>query len=354
MMNFIGFSMLFAMTAALGLISLGIWIWAIVDCLKSRRSNSEKIVWLLVILLLNVLGAIIYLVLKGSTVKGEGQLRRSSSNRVIAGVCGGMAEHFKVDATVIRLLWVLLTLFSIGTGLLLYLIAAMIMPEDEKGKKKVHKQANTGKIVVVAVAAVLIVLILSVLLIALVALNAYDGGVSVSKNVQVVDERDIARKIAYKEIMASEGYQAMNASDLIIKSFEAIDDDTCWKGQDDPYGLRINEPECYRMTFMYTTLDRDMQVEAIMADHEIKKIKYMESKREIRNTKDCTDAGFELVYPELEGGPVKCLTDEGLVDVATVSHCKDVCGDGVCQEMVCMGEGCPCAEDAEKCPSDCS
>lgn len=34
--------------------------------------------------------------------------------------------------------------------------------------------------------------------------------------------------------------------------------------------------------------------------------------------------------------------------------CKDHCGDGVCQEMVCMAEGCPCAETAESCPQDCA
>jgi len=34
--------------------------------------------------------------------------------------------------------------------------------------------------------------------------------------------------------------------------------------------------------------------------------------------------------------------------------CVDMCGDGICQEMVCMGEGCPCAETADICPQDCS
>jgi hypothetical protein len=34
--------------------------------------------------------------------------------------------------------------------------------------------------------------------------------------------------------------------------------------------------------------------------------------------------------------------------------CVDMCGDGVCQEIVCMGEGCPCPETAQNCPADCS
>jgi cbb3-type cytochrome oxidase subunit 3 len=37
-----------------------------------------------------------------------------------------------------------------------------------------------------------------------------------------------------------------------------------------------------------------------------------------------------------------------------VDICVDMCGDGTCQEVVCMGEGCPCAETAQSCPADCS
>lgn len=39
--------------------------------------------------------------------------------------------------------------------------------------------------------------------------------------------------------------------------------------------------------------------------------------------------------------------------VETASPCKDLCGDGTCQEMVCEAIGCPCAETAETCPFDC-
>lgn len=36
------------------------------------------------------------------------------------------------------------------------------------------------------------------------------------------------------------------------------------------------------------------------------------------------------------------------------SFCKDMCGDGICAQMVCMAEGCPCAENKENCPEDCT
>lgn len=57
------------------------------------------------------------------------QLTRSTTNRMIAGICGGMGEYSNIDPTVIRLFAVLL-LFVTGPGVLLaYLIMALIIPE---------------------------------------------------------------------------------------------------------------------------------------------------------------------------------------------------------------------------------
>jgi phage shock protein C len=62
------------------------------------------------------------------------KLYRSGRDRMLGGVCGGIAEYFNVDATLVRLLWVLLTLGSIGAGILVYLIAWIIIPENPKDK----------------------------------------------------------------------------------------------------------------------------------------------------------------------------------------------------------------------------
>lgn len=56
------------------------------------------------------------------------RLYRSRKNRMICGVCGGVGEYLNVDPTVIRLL-VLLLGFT-GTGLVAYIVAAVIMPEE--------------------------------------------------------------------------------------------------------------------------------------------------------------------------------------------------------------------------------
>lgn len=58
------------------------------------------------------------------------KLTRSRTDRKLAGVCGGIAEFFDVDVTVIRILWVLATFLG-GSGLLAYIICALLMPEGD-------------------------------------------------------------------------------------------------------------------------------------------------------------------------------------------------------------------------------
>lgn len=59
------------------------------------------------------------------------RLYRSKKNRIIAGVCGGIGEYFKVDPTLIRLLWLLISILSAGAGgLVAYIIAWIIIPEE--------------------------------------------------------------------------------------------------------------------------------------------------------------------------------------------------------------------------------
>ena len=55
-----------------------------------------------------------------------------SSNRILAGVCGGIAEYLNVDHTVVRVLYVALSLFTAAfPGLLLYIILIFLMPNEE-------------------------------------------------------------------------------------------------------------------------------------------------------------------------------------------------------------------------------
>ena len=62
-------------------------------------------------------------------------LRRSKSDRMIAGVCGGFAEHFKIDAAMLRLVSVILVLFG-GLSLWVYVILWLIIPEQQISNTK--------------------------------------------------------------------------------------------------------------------------------------------------------------------------------------------------------------------------
>lgn len=55
-------------------------------------------------------------------------LYKSSTDKKIAGVCGGIAEYFNIDSTLVRLAWVVFCLLG-GSGVLAYIIAALIMPD---------------------------------------------------------------------------------------------------------------------------------------------------------------------------------------------------------------------------------
>lgn len=58
------------------------------------------------------------------------ELRRSATDCKIFGVCGGIAEYLGIDSNVVRLVWVAISLFA-GTGILLYIIAAFLLPKAE-------------------------------------------------------------------------------------------------------------------------------------------------------------------------------------------------------------------------------
>ena len=59
------------------------------------------------------------------------KLYRSTKDKVLAGVCGGLGEYFDVDPTLVRLACGLLCLYA-GTGLLAYVVAACIIPVDPR------------------------------------------------------------------------------------------------------------------------------------------------------------------------------------------------------------------------------
>lgn len=57
------------------------------------------------------------------------RLFRSNSNKVIAGVCGGLGDYFEVDPVILRLAWLLITVFTgLVPGLVSYFLAVLVIP----------------------------------------------------------------------------------------------------------------------------------------------------------------------------------------------------------------------------------
>ena len=57
------------------------------------------------------------------------RLFKSTTDKKLCGVCGGIAKYFDFDSTIVRLAWVLFTLLG-GSGIIAYIIAALVMPTD--------------------------------------------------------------------------------------------------------------------------------------------------------------------------------------------------------------------------------
>ncbi len=59
------------------------------------------------------------------------KIYRSKSQRMISGVCGGIAHYFNIDPTIVRLVWVLVSIFSTAIpGLIIYLICVIVIPDE--------------------------------------------------------------------------------------------------------------------------------------------------------------------------------------------------------------------------------
>ena len=74
------------------------------------------------------------------------KLYRSDTERIIAGVCGGLGEYLDVDPTVIRLLFILAVLAGFGSGIVVYIILMFIMPlRNQATTVSTPTSQDTGK-----------------------------------------------------------------------------------------------------------------------------------------------------------------------------------------------------------------
>ena len=65
------------------------------------------------------------------------KLHRSRSDKVLTGLCGGLAEYLGVDSVIIRLIWLLIVVFSgFFPGVVVYIVASVLVPKNGHTKKK--------------------------------------------------------------------------------------------------------------------------------------------------------------------------------------------------------------------------
>jgi phage shock protein C len=94
------------------------------------------------------------------TEPGQARLVRSRDDRMIAGVAGGIGRYLGIDPVIVRILFVVLALAG-GGGLLAYLIAWVVVPEEGEGEEALPRSAGTGSsalagVVLIALGALLL------------------------------------------------------------------------------------------------------------------------------------------------------------------------------------------------------
>ena len=72
------------------------------------------------------------------------RLYRSTRDRILGGVCAGLGEHRDIDLSIIRLIWGAVTLLSLGIGIIVYIIAWIIIPEEPGNSRAIPPLGDSG------------------------------------------------------------------------------------------------------------------------------------------------------------------------------------------------------------------
>ncbi len=295
MMRTFGFPniiMLSGLAIFFGAIVLGLFIWALIDCLSSKRDSTEKLLWILIIILFNVLGSILYLAIgrrnqvstsntkkyntKSSSAKsgrGKKKLERDTSNMMLEGVCSGFAKYFDMDVTIIRLLWVLMTFMTSGSGIILYIVMAIVMPPDnitKKQKSVKKKKSKTWLFVLLILLFILVPIIIvgigfvSFMTISHSEVNESIVGVprdridsvivdnvliSDKKNVEVtIDSISYKTDLVSKEIIANYNFQNYDGYNLVFLGNYPADQSDC---ENNVLGVVASGRDCMKFDFRY-------------------------------------------------------------------------------------------------------
>lgn len=124
----------------IGLVLVGLGIWFLLSNLDlippelfAMLRAIRLALWPITLILIGVIIIIVASRGRPLTISTRGKmLRRSRTNRRIAGVAGGLGEYLGIDPTLIRLAWVAFTILSPAAGIIAYIVTAIVIPEEPK------------------------------------------------------------------------------------------------------------------------------------------------------------------------------------------------------------------------------
>ena len=104
------------------------------------------------------------------------KIYRSGTDKVVAGVCGGLGEYFGIDPVIIRIAWIVITLLG-GAGILAYIIAWIIIPQESGEGVSVARKVSKGCLYAVLVFFLLLVAIPVIRFVLGMIYSGFRGGI---------------------------------------------------------------------------------------------------------------------------------------------------------------------------------
>ena len=134
---------------ALGfIVFFAFWLIALIHSLTSKERPEHKLFWSFVIIVLNIIGAVLYVILKDYSKKAIDTKKRLSKNTkdgILFGVCAGLGKYFGIDSNLVRIVFILLLFVTAGNVIIFYILAAILLPTDRALKKSASYEKSTAK-----------------------------------------------------------------------------------------------------------------------------------------------------------------------------------------------------------------
>jgi phage shock protein PspC (stress-responsive transcriptional regulator) len=105
------------------------WFWTLIHCLFSDLGFKEKVVWVLGMVLFPLLSNVLYLFFINKGFKITKTNFFLGDDKIVAGVCSGLANKLKIDQFYVRIISIILLFISLGVVFIAYLVLWIIMPK---------------------------------------------------------------------------------------------------------------------------------------------------------------------------------------------------------------------------------